>query len=357
MVIIPSQYDIDEKLKEQKEAYLITSLEDYMALIRKHIFPKLALAEEKRKTLKKMIYLLHGITVIGLITCVYFTYQAYLSNTKFWDLFYLLALIPSLIAWVKGEEFIKQQKNDFLTNLLDFIGAFEKGQDTITADFLNNSALFPNIVCQEGREKLSFFSQCRAGLLKHFCPVQIDEAFKGHYKNTLFSVAETLLKYTKRSRKHRRTVSVFKGVMIAIKLQKEINSQSVIYNEFLTFKQAFSDLEKVELEDDEFMKEYNIYSTNQMEVRFILTPRFIERLKKMKQAFQTKRIDMAIFENHLLLCLHVNKNMFEPFSVFKSLYNMRPYVRFYNEMKSVTQLIDVLQIENDKERMQFKNYF
>lgn len=357
MVIIPSQYDIDEKLKTQKEAHLISTLEDYMALIRKHIFPKLAPAEEQRKTLKKIIYLLHGITVIALITCVYFTYQATLSNVKFPAVFYLLSAIPSLIALVKQESFIKQQKNDFLTNLLDFIGSFQKGQDTITPDFLNDSALFPTVIFQEGRQNLSLFSQYKAGLLKHFCPVEIDESFTGHYKNTLFSVAETLLEYTKKRGKKRISVKVFKGVMVAIKLQKEITSQSVIYNEFLTFRQILSDLEKVEIEDDEFMKEYNIYSTNQIEVRFILTPRFIERLKKMKQAFQTKRIDMAIFNQHLLLCLHVDKNMFEPFSIFKSLYNMRPYVRFYNEMKSVVQLIDVLQIENDKERVQFKNYF
>ena len=46
--------------------------------------------------------------------------------------------------------------------------------------------------------------------------------------------------------------------------------------------------------------------------------------------------------------------MFEPFLVFKSLYNTKFFEKFYDEMESVCALIDALEIDNEKER---KNIF
>ena len=55
-------------------------------------------------------------------------------------------------------------------------------------------------------------------------------------------------------------------------------------------------LEQVFLEDAEFNNNYNIYSDNQIESRFLLTPTFMERLKNIQAAFLVFSVNF-VFNN------------------------------------------------------------
>ena len=367
MVIIPTFQKEEEILKEKQNQNLLVSQETFTSLIRKHIFPQLNPYEIKRKKLKKWFYFSITLSVVLVFLIIFTAIKKDTYSNEALGILFAIAISPVLIACFFNNRFLNERKDEFLTNILSYIGTFQNKQTSITPDFLNDSQMYPHYVFQQGygrnhslmplsfSKKLNFifrapFSSNSVGLFKKACRVEIEENFTGHYKSTKFSVAETALIYQS-SGKNKHDVQLFKGVLIAIPLQKEIHSQTVAYNEWVTFKQVLTDFEKVELEDEEFMKEYNIYSTSQIDPRFVLTPIFIERLKKLKEAFNTKKIDFAIFNNHLLLFVHIKKNLFEPFRIFTSLFNMKNYLHFYAEIESICNLVDTLSIDNEKERL------
>lgn len=345
MVIVPNKYDVDEILYEKKQKKHIVTKDEFVQLVQKHIFPLLAPYEEERKHIKNLSNILHILSFIFFVPMTIFAYKVIQTGAKFEGILFIFCFIPSFIAWYKGHTFIKQRKEDFLHNLLGYLGSFSNGQTRIGAGFLNDSYLFPNLVFTD-RNNFE-----RGGLFKNTCPVEIEEAFEGHYLSTKFSVAETILEYTKGYGKKKRRVFVFKGMIIAIPLQKEILGHTVIYNTKFTFKQALTDLEKVELEDEEFMRNYTIYSSSQIEARSILMPIFIERLKNLKKAFQSDKTDMSVFDGHMLFMISTKKNLFEPFSLRKSLYNMKNFLKFYEEIRAVCAIIETLNIDNEKERI------
>ncbi|MBQ8251630.1 MAG: DUF3137 domain-containing protein [Alphaproteobacteria bacterium] len=374
MVVIPSLKD-ETELKEKQENNLIVSKETFMSLVRTKIFPNLAPHEQERIKTKKKFYLLIVLALILTSITIHYGYLkgylhiSQLDKNDYWPLILAAFLGPFILGIHQNKLFLDERKELFLDEILSYIGKFRKGQETVDGDFLNESGMFPSVVFQKeslpkNAFKLTGYDSKSSSPLsiknfftKHFfsgkknCPVFIEENFTGHYKSTKFSVVETLLAY-KEGKSHR---TLFKGILIAIPLQKEILSQTVAYNESFTLKHLLTDFEKVELEDEEFMTEYNIYATSQIEPRFILKPIFIERLKKLKQVFNTKKIDFAIFNNHILLFVHINKNLFEPFSVFKSLYNSTVFEKFYDEIESICHLIDTLEIDNEKERLNLFN--
>ncbi len=63
----------------------------------------------------------------------------------------------------------------------------------------------------------------------------------------------------------------------------------------------------VKLEDIDFSKDFSVFSTNQIEARTILTPTFMERMKKLKEIFKSNHVDVAFFENIALFAIHTEK--------------------------------------------------
>ena len=56
-------------------------------------------------------------------------------------------------------------------------------------------------------------------------------------------------------------------------------------------------LEKVNLEDTEFNKKFEVYSQDQIEGRCATTPAFMERLLNLKTVFGAKNIKCSFFDN------------------------------------------------------------
>ena len=69
--------------------------------------------------------------------------------------------------------------------------------------------------------------------------------------------------------------------------------------------------ELVKLEDVEFEKEFAIYSGDQIESRYILSPSLMERILSFKQKTK-KRIQMSFVDSRLYVTVPYRKNLFEP---------------------------------------------
>ena len=84
----------------------------------------------------------------------------------------------------------------------------------------------------------------------------------------------------------------------------------------LIFKKK-TGMQPVNLEDVKFSALYNIYSTDQIEARYLLTTAFMERFLNIKTAFKAEYIRAEFFRNKLILVIGVNKDLFAMGSISK----------------------------------------
>ena len=97
-------------------------------------------------------------------------------------------------------------------------------------------------------------------------------------------------------------------------------------------------LSEVVLEDPLFRKKWDVVSNDQIEARVVLTPRFMERIKAVKNYFHGNRIDCSFFDDKILLAVHTTKDMFETTSLFSS------SLKYHKVYEVVTQMYSVFSV-------------
>ncbi len=99
-------------------------------------------------------------------------------------------------------------------------------------------------------------------------------------------------------------------------------------------------MQDVKLEDTNFEKRFNVFTKDQVEARYLLTPSFMERLKNLETAFGTKGIKCSFFDEQIMFAIPTNKDLFELGSLYKPLGSGKPVEEFYDELSSIQNMID-----------------
>ena len=89
-----------------------------------------------------------------------------------------------------------------------------------------------------------------------------------------------------------------------------------------------SSLERVQLEDPVFEREWEVYAEDQVEARYLLTPALMERMLEIKRRFFGQRIEFSFFNNRVMIAVHTGQDMFETTSLFLP-------APFYGKMREV----------------------
>ncbi|MGM8892158.1 DUF3137 domain-containing protein, partial [Psychrobacter sp. 1Y1] len=100
----------------------------------------------------------------------------------------------------------------------------------------------------------------------------------------------------------------------------------------------------VKLEDPIFEKQFDVFSTDQIEARYLLTVTFMERLQALSASFDNK-IQCAFYQNKLLIMLGSKDNRFEMASIFKAATFEYEFSQINKEMKQLFAIVDVLQLD------------
>ncbi len=103
-------------------------------------------------------------------------------------------------------------------------------------------------------------------------------------------------------------------------------------------------LTKVLIEDIEFDKKYDIYSENQIEARYMLTPTFLELFKNMYTSFGTKKVKCSFYKNNLMIAISTKKNLFEIGNLYKNLINKKQIEKFMDEFTSILAMIEYFKL-------------
>ena len=224
------------------------------------------------------------------------------------------------------------------------------------------------------------------------------DAFEGNFQGVDFKICETEMQHITGSGKHRRVVTIFKGVIVKFKSNKDIKSNTIIATkgdkkiknrncvagigllgalQILPdlFKNGFnlemlivflvlaaiifgivylinkfsskSDIkwQEIKLEDPEFTKKYKAYSGNQIEARYLITPAFMERFQNIQTAFGTNKVKCSFYGNSLMFAISTNKNLFEIGNLWKNLENPKQMETFFNELSSIFVLVEHFKLD------------
>ena len=108
---------------------------------------------------------------------------------------------------------------------------------------------------------------------------------------------------------------------------------------------------KITMEDDDFNKQFSVYAENEHEAFYILTPHFMEKIKKLKQNIGNN-VTLGFIDSKLYVTLNNYKDSFE-YNVFKPIDEKIINSNIMKDIKIITDFVDDLDLDNDlfKERV------
>lgn len=182
-----------------------------------------------------------------------------------------------------------------------------------------------------------------------------DDYFTGAYKGIGIAVSEEDLKMVTGSGKRRQTSTVFKGIAILLSMDKAFPGKIVVYrdwgffNMFHKIGSLCTGLQHITLEDCVFEKEFEVYGSNQIEARYILTTAFMERMLNVQNAFKGKKLQFSFFGNKLLIAVSTSQDMFESHSIFCKATNRKYINAALEQIISILEIIEILKLKKAPE--------
>ena len=171
------------------------------------------------------------------------------------------------------------------------------------------------------------------------------------YKNVAFEFSDVEIEeeYTD-SDGDRHRVTIFKGQWYVFDFNKQFKADlQVCEKGFANARRGSlfgaNKFNKIQLEDIEFNKEFNVYAQNSLDAFYVLTPKTMENIKELNNKVQGKML-FCFINNKLHVGLHSGKNLFEP-NLFKEINIEQNHKQALEEIKMITHFIDILNLDND----------
>ena len=197
-------------------------------------------------------------------------------------------------------------------------------------------------------------------LIPHGDRRSFEDHFSGEAHGAAFELYEAHLRQRRRSKNRTYYVTVFRGVLIRIVFPRTVEGATLIvrdkgvFNAFesfanKTFGKAGRKLERIGLVDPKFEKLFEVYGTDQVMARYLLTPTFMERLLDLERLLSGKNV-RAVFDEDLapgagrgeLLIAAETGNNFEAGSLFTPLTDRGRVETLYGEIKLIDDIIATL---------------
>jgi len=187
-----------------------------------------------------------------------------------------------------------------------------------------------------------------------------EDHFSGEAHGADFELYEAHLEQRRRSKNRTYYVTVFRGLLLRIAFPRTVEGVTLItrdkglFNALesfsnKTFGRAGRKLDRIGLVDPRFEKLFEVYGTDQVMARYLLTPTFMERLLDLEKLLSGKNV-RAVFDEELavetgrgeLLIAAETGDNFEPGSLFKSLTDRTRVETLFAEIKLIDDIIATL---------------
>ncbi len=373
---------------EVKESNL--SFRNFLKIYENELVPKFKTLEQTRINLKRkdiITKIFFSVLIIIGISCFFLPmilmYTAYTLDDS---LIIVLPIIGILIIVALCTRYDLQKNNKDFKNLI---------KNKTINDVLQ---IFGDIkwIKHDKKSALvyssdSIFSELnKSGLFTNFDEVYIDDEFDCKYKEVPFNIYEAhLIKHGSRGSYY----TVFGGAVVTFKYNKKIKNRTVIstkgnqtkkQNFLITiglaavgsleiFKRGYSHgklvfaiifflitvflayryqkreepLNKIILEDTKFIKKFDVYSSDDTEARYLVTPLFMELLNKFTTAYKSKKIKCSFFDDNFMVAISTNNDCFEMGNLYTSVNSSKYIFRFYRELKSIYNMIEYFKLDKN----------
>ena len=133
---------------------------------------------------------------------------------------------------------------------------------------------------------------------------------------------------------------IFKGFLFIADFHKEFQGETTLLrNSLFKVKMGAS---RVKMENPDFEKVFDVFSTNQIEARYLITPSMMERMLKLDSNFK-KGITISFRNSTILVAIPDSKNRFEA-DVWSSLSDMSILKSDFAVLQSLLEIVDELNL-------------
>lgn len=133
---------------------------------------------------------------------------------------------------------------------------------------------------------------------------------------------------------------IFKGFLFIADFHKEFQGETtVLRDSFFKIKMGVS---RVKMENPDFEKVFDVFSTNQIEARYLITPSMMERMLKLDSNFK-KGVTISFRNSTILVAIPDSKNRFEA-DVWSSLNDMSILKSDFEVLQSLLEIVDELNL-------------
>lgn len=185
-----------------------------------------------------------------------------------------------------------------------------------------------------------------AGLVPDWDRSSFEDRLTGERNGVDFEFFEAKLEERRRTtdskgRTRTRWVTVFDGQCLRFRFHKTFLGRTTVLRDagFFNRFNRRRGMERVQLESNVFEDAFEVYSTDQVEARFLLTPDLMQRLIELEKVFRGGRLRCAFQNNELLIALE-GGDLFEPGSMFTPLDNPERVRELLDDFAAIFNVID-----------------
>ena len=187
-----------------------------------------------------------------------------------------------------------------------------------------------------------------SGLLPNYSTETSEDNITGEYEGVKIELFETHLQKRKKRGKYSVLVTVFNGLIINLSMNKKFGGKTLVKQDKGSIGNWFSKkstkLENVKLEDPRFEKAFEVFSSDQIEARYLLTVSFMERLLELAEIFDNAEIQLCFENNNLLMLIPLRKPIFEPGPITEPEDFIDDSQNLLKEMYLIFQIIETLKL-------------
>lgn len=188
-------------------------------------------------------------------------------------------------------------------------------------------------------------------LFSGFNKLESEDYIQGTYKKLDIKLSEVELinsvQYQKLNDNQLVTITedttVFKGLFIITSVNKSFSSETyVVPNTWLKFFNSLPHyLNRVVLEDPDFETAFDVYSNDQIEARYLLTPSFMERLVEVNKNY---KIRCYFINKQMLMAIELNEEFLPLLELSKPI-SYETIKQVYNQFNIIFNIIDALKLD------------
>lgn len=306
--------------------------EGFDAYFDQQIAPELEAMETRRKSGVRLLVALGILAALGVLT--FFLADRIVAFTGFDRNLVMMGGLAFVLCGVLGGIVVYRRVHGAFKEVLvgrtcDFLGL----------DFASRGFSFP------------FERFERAGLMPTHDTRKLEDRIAGTHEGVSFELCEAQLEQNHDDDEDDSDDdnTVFHGLLLIYSFQKPFEGETVVMPDATWLGNKLVGMtrrgDRVTLEDVRFEKQFEVYSTDQVEARYILTPRFMERMSELAGQFGNRRgLSMAFTGNDLLIAVRSSKDRFEGGSIFKSFADPERAKELVAELTQIFMVIDVLNL-------------